>query len=381
MSHVDHDLHASHESGLSRRDVLCAGGAAMFSSLVATLLGGAQPARAQTLNGPVPEVDRLAVRVVTDSYQLAIAPNMKVGEVEVQRFGMPPAGRSLLGEFGLSMHLESRRGEETRNMLLDFGFTAGTLNNNLQMLGIAPESIDALILSHGHYDHFGGLIGFLQQNRAKLRSELPLYVGGEECFCSREWTIGKPEDFGVLDRKALAEAQVKVVFAETPALIASHAFTTGRIPTTSFEKVLAPSRMTIGVKNGVGCFPDKLPEAKRTASVIPDDFEHELATCFNVKGRGLVLLASCGHRGIVNSVKRAMEVSGVKKVHAVAGGFHLAPQKEDYVRETVSALKEINPDCVIPMHCTGEVFISMVQKEMGDKFVRSYTGSRYVFGA
>src|SRR5438477_6850752 len=104
VSHVDHDLHASHESGISRRDVLCAGGAAMFSSLVATLLGGAQPARAQGLNGPVPEVDRLAVRVVTDSYQLAIAPNMKVGEVEVQRFGMPPAGRSLLGEFGLSMH-------------------------------------------------------------------------------------------------------------------------------------------------------------------------------------------------------------------------------------------------------------------------------------
>ena len=98
MSHVDHDLHPSHESGLSRRDVLCAGGAAMFSSLVATLLSGAQPARAQALNGPVPEVDRLAVRVVTDSYQLAIAPNMKVGEVEVQRFGMPPAGRSLLGD-------------------------------------------------------------------------------------------------------------------------------------------------------------------------------------------------------------------------------------------------------------------------------------------
>src|SRR5205823_1760445 len=91
-----------------------------------------------------------------------------------------------------------------------------------------------------------------------------------------------------------------------------------------------------------------------TARVIPDDFEHELATCFNVKGRGLVVLTSCSHRGVVNSVKRAMEVSGIKKVHAVAGGFHLAPQKEDYVRETVAALKEISPDYVIPMHCTGE---------------------------
>jgi 7,8-dihydropterin-6-yl-methyl-4-(beta-D-ribofuranosyl)aminobenzene 5'-phosphate synthase len=369
------------DSALSRRDVLCAGGGALFSYLVAGLLGGAKPARAQALTAPVPEVDRLAVRVVTDSYQLAIAPNMKVGDVEVQRFGMPPAGNSLLGEFGLSMHLESRRGDQTRNMLLDFGFTPGVLNNNLGMLGIAPENIDALVLSHGHYDHFGGLVGFLQQNRGKLRADLPLYVGGEECFCTREWLIGNPEDFGYLDRKALAEAKVKVVFAEVPAVVADHAFTTGRIPVTSFEKVLAPTRMTIGTRDGIGCFPDKLPEKKRAAHVIPDDFEHELATCFNVKGRGLVVLTSCSHRGVVNTVQRAMEISGIKKVHAVAGGFHLAPQKDDYVRETLAALKQINPDYVIPMHCTGEVFIETVRNEMPNQFIRSYTGSRYTFGA
>src|SRR5512134_2560353 len=373
--------HQPHENGISRRDLLCAGGAAAFASLIAGLAAGSRPARAQALSGPVPEVDQLAVRVVTDSYQLAIAPNMKVGNVEVQRFGMPPAGKSLLGEFGLAMHLESRRGNETRNILLDFGFTSEALNNNLGMLGIAPETVDALILSHGHYDHFGGLVGFLQKNRGKLRADLPLYLGGEECFCTREWTIGKPQDFGTLDRKALADARVKVVFAETPAVLAGHAFTTGRIPVASFEKVLAPSRMSVGIKDGIGCFADKLSESKRTASVVPDDFEHELATCFNVKGRGLVVLACCGHRGVVNSVKRAMEVSGVKKVHAVAGGFHLAPHKEEYVRETVMALKELNPDAVIPMHCTGEAFIALAQKEMPDKFIRSYNGSRYVFGA
>ena len=183
--------HESHDSGMSRRDVLCAGGAAMFSYLVGGLLGGAKPARAQGVSGPVPEVDRLAVRVVTDSFHLAIAPNMKVGEVEVQRVGMPPAGRSLHGEFGLAMHLESRRGNETRNLMLDFGFTSDTLNNNLGMLGIAPDIIDALIVSHGHYDHFGGLVGFLQQHRGKLRAELPLYVGGEEAFCTRESSISR----------------------------------------------------------------------------------------------------------------------------------------------------------------------------------------------
>jgi len=56
-------------------------------------------------------------------------------------------------------------------------------------------------------------------------------------------------------------------------------------------------------------------------------------------------------------------------------------RKDDYVRETVAALKATNPDCVIPMHCTGEAFIDIVRQEMPDKFIRSYTGSRYIFGA
>src|SRR6059058_3156514 len=109
MPYGSRESDLSNASGVSRREVLCAVGAAAFSSVVAALLGGSERARAQAL----------AVRVVTDSFQLAIAPNMKVGAVEVQRFGMPPAGRSLLEEFGLSMHVESRRGAESHSMLLE----------------------------------------------------------------------------------------------------------------------------------------------------------------------------------------------------------------------------------------------------------------------
>jgi 7,8-dihydropterin-6-yl-methyl-4-(beta-D-ribofuranosyl)aminobenzene 5'-phosphate synthase len=371
----------------SRRDVCGGGSAAALGALIATATGRARPLRAEPIHGPVPEVDRLSVRVVVDSYQLAIAPAFELNGMKVERFGFnlkpdQPPRFSLLSEFGLSLHLESRIDRDTKNILVDFGFSPEAFVNNLDILGIAPETLDGLVLSHGHFDHYGGLVGFLEQKGDQLPPKLPFVFGGEECFCSREWTLGgKVSDFGHLDRGAITRSPLLPVVAEGPSIVAGHAFTTGQIATRSFEKVLAPSRMTIGEKDGVGCFADKMPEGKRTAVQIPDDFSHELATCFNVKDRGLVVVTSCGHRGVVNSVKRAMEVSGVEKLHAVLGGFHLAPHPEPYVHETVLALKDLKPDVIIPMHCTGEVFHDIMAKEMPDRLVRSYTGSRYTFGA
>jgi 7,8-dihydropterin-6-yl-methyl-4-(beta-D-ribofuranosyl)aminobenzene 5'-phosphate synthase len=370
---------------MDRRDALCAGGAAVLGTILAALLGGSKPVRAAGITGPVPEVDRLAVRVVIDSYQFAVAPSKTVGEIEIQHFGWgisgdKPPGRTLISEFGLSMHAESQHGAETRNILMDFGFTSQALVNNADLLGIDPAALDALVLSHGHYDHFGGIVGFLQASNGKLKASLPLYVGGEECFCSREWTAPPVQgNFGALDRGALEEADVAVAFAEEPTLVADHAFTTGQIGLSSFEKLLSPSAMTIGVEDGIGCYPDKFSEAERTKAVIPDQFRHEIAVAFNLKGRGLVVMTSCSHRGVVNAIRQAQAASGVQKVHAVIGGFHLAPYKEDYVRETIKALQEIDLDYLIPLHCTGEPFYEIAKAEMPTKLVRSYTGTRFVF--
>jgi len=296
--------------------------------------------------------------------------------------GDQPPSRAIISEFGLSMHVESRRGSEVRNVLVDFGFTPEALLNNLELLGIDPATLDALVLSHGHYDHFGGLVGFLRDNKGKLKTKIPFYVGGEECFCSREWTAPPaPGNFGVLDRKALQDSNVAVTFSEGPSLVADHAFTTGQIGLSSFEKLLSPSKMKIGLDHDVGCYPEKFTEEERRLGVIPDQFRHEIATAYNLRGRGLIVLTSCSHRGVVNAIKAAQAASGIQKVHAVVGGFHLAPHKEEYVRETVMALKAIEPDYVIPMHCTGEPFYEIAERELPKQLLRAYTGTRFVFNA
>jgi 7,8-dihydropterin-6-yl-methyl-4-(beta-D-ribofuranosyl)aminobenzene 5'-phosphate synthase len=377
--------HRREDSLISRRDALCGGGAGVLTAIVAALLGDTKPVRAETMTGSVPEIDALAVRVVVDSYQFAVAPGRTQEGLEIQHFGWgihkdSPPGRTLVSEFGLAMHVESRRGAEIRNTLVDFGFTPEALINNTELLGIDPSVLDALVLSHGHYDHFGGLVGFLRKHKSRLKPKLPLYVGGEDCFCSRQWT-GPPVrgDFGALDRQALKDANLSVTYAEGPSLIAGHGFTSGQIGLRSFEKLLSPTAMKIGLEGGVGCYAEKLPENERTQTVVPDQFRHEIATAFNLKGKGLVLLTSCSHRGVVNAVKQAQAASGVNKVHALIGGFHLAPYQDDYVRQTVAALKEIDIDYVIPLHCTGEPFYDVGRAEMPGKVLRSYTGTRFLF--
>lgn len=377
--------YAHQDTRLSRRGVLCGGGAAIFGAMMVSLLGRARAVRAQPLTRPVPEVDSLAIRVVIDSYQFAVAPSRKFDAVEIQHFGWgigadKAPGRTLVSEFGLSMFVESQRGAQTRNILVDFGYTSQALLNNAGMLGIEPSRIDALVLSHGHFDHFGGLVGFLREHQSKLRAGLPLYVGGEDCFCAREWTAPPvPGDFGVLDRAALENAHLAVTFTPGPSLVAGHAFTSGQIGLRSFEKLLSPTAMRIGVEHGVGCYPDRLPAGERTRTLVPDQFRHEIATIFNLRGKGLVVLTSCSHRGVVNAIRHAQAISGVKRVHAVIGGFHLAPYPHEYLRQTVAALKEIDPDYVIPLHCSGEPFYEMAEAEIPRKLLRSYTGTRFVF--
>jgi 7,8-dihydropterin-6-yl-methyl-4-(beta-D-ribofuranosyl)aminobenzene 5'-phosphate synthase len=333
----------------------------------------------------VPVVDSLVVQIITDSsYDTPRPMTHKLVKVRRKPFTVAPSLKTLHSEWGLATALESRIGSDTRTLMLDYGYTPEALVNNMEFIGMDAARTQALILSHGHYDHLGGLIGFLQKYRSRLPDNLTLYVGGEDNFCQRKTASGTPghfADWGVLDRRELDKLKVKLVTCERPTVIEGHAFTTGNIPRTSFEKVF-PNTLVSYRKgaDGAGC---NMPaaDAKAKGEFVQDEHLDEHATCFNVKDRGLVVISSCGHAGIVNSVRQAIAVSGVSKVHAVMGGFHLFPADEDYLRRVIAELQAMNPDVLIPLHCSGPEIVRLTRAVAPDKLLTSTTGTEFTFGA
>lgn len=366
---------------LARRDFL-KGSAAIAGAAAAGAFSCVEIASAAPIEVPV--VDKLSIRVLVDSsFDQFFKPKQAAGV----SIAPPPRSadyqRALHNEWGLSLWLESEAKGAQRTLMLDYGYTPEVLLNNMALIGVDPAKLDALIVSHGHYDHFGGLNGFLDKFRDRLPADVKLYAGGEDNFCHRVSatpTKGQFTDFGTLDRRQLAAQRVTTVLCETPTVIAGHAFTTGKITRRSIERILPQTWVEFGIKDGLGCNTSHYLPAELDGKIVPDEHIHEHATCFNVRDMGLVVISSCGHVGIVNSVKQAQEVSGIQKVHAIVGGFHLGPALKDYLTEVVAEIKKLDPDVLIPMHCSGLNFVQEATAQMGDKVMVTTTGSRLSFG-
>jgi 7,8-dihydropterin-6-yl-methyl-4-(beta-D-ribofuranosyl)aminobenzene 5'-phosphate synthase len=364
---------------LKRRDFLKAS-AAMAAASAAGGFGCVEIASAAPIQPPT--VDQLAIRVLVDgSYNLFLRPT------QIKNIKVEPAPRqadyrrALHNQWGLSLLLDSKNGAEDHTIMVDFGYTPEALVNNMEMVGADPKKIEALVVSHGHFDHYGGLLGMLDKYRSQLPADITLYAGGEDNFCMRySGPPGQLSEFGALDRRELASRKVKTVLCETPVVI-GHAFTTGKIKRASIEKVLPNTSVEFAMKDGLGCNASHYLPAELVGKIVPDEHIHEHATCFNLKDRGLIVISSCGHVGIVNSARQAMEVSGVNKVHALVGGFHLGPAPADYLDKVVAEIKTLNPDVVIPMHCSGDNFTQAVHAQMPEKLILGTTGSRITFGA
>jgi 7,8-dihydropterin-6-yl-methyl-4-(beta-D-ribofuranosyl)aminobenzene 5'-phosphate synthase len=376
-------------STLSRRRFLQASALAAPALACTRVVRDARGAEVPRIQAPV--VDGLSIQVVTDGNHDIFISGAQVPGVRVERvrgFRGALERRALRSEHGLSLYLTSRRGDETRRFLLDFGWTPETLNNNLELLGLDVAGLDALIVSHGHLDHHGGLEGFLAKHRSAMKENLRLYVGGEDAFCYRHAPAGNGafQSAGVLDRRMLEAARVRPMLSEEPLVIEGHAFTTGAVPRTSPERVLPNTFVEFAERDGAGCkvadfARQHFTPAELAGQPVPDQHLHEHGTCFHVKDRGLVVITSCGHAGIINTVRRAQQVTGVQKIYALVGGFHLAPAPDDYLNRVMAELKTLDIEHVFPMHCSGANFLEAAKREMPQALVLCTTGSRFSFGA
>lgn len=341
-------------------------------SMIVGGLASAMPWRVIAAPQTVPVIDRLDLTILADGTVSSFA-------VPVERLGLkilPPARSSasyratLRGEWGYSALADAYVGASRHRILIDFGYTPEALASNMALLNIDPATIDALVLSHGHYDHFGGLAALL----GRVRRGTPLYVGGEEAFCARlRGTSPDGPSFGELERSDLIAAGLDLRIVATRQTVAGAASTTGRIPFVSSEHPKVPTAML----PGQGCRRTDLEADRRDLQFFVDDAIHEIGTAFHLKGKGLVVIGSCSHRGIVNTVRAAQAVSGIEKVHAVIGGFHLVPpQTPAQALETLAMLRAMKPDFIFPGHCTGEAFIAPAIAQMPDQVFRTVVGSR-----
>ena len=324
-----------------------------------------------------PIVDKLSVRVVVDSAYERFLPKCEHPTAGIEHVGRIP-GRNMTtfaAEWGLSLHLASEKDGDKAEFLLDFGYTPEILNRNFDLLDIDPGKLNGLILSHGHRDHFGGLEGFVGHHRTHMRNDIKLYVGGETVF-REKWTKDKdqePVPWGAVNQSMLTAQGVDQVCCNTPHDLAG-AFTSGYIERVSFEEVSGGTLVEDNADE------DHFTEEERQGNLVRDQHPDEHATCFLVQGRGLVVISSCGHTGIVNTVKTAMAIANSDQLHAVIGGFHLGLAPNDYIDHTLDELEAIDPDVVIPMHCTGANFIGKMRERMPEKLIASNVGSRFTFG-
>lgn len=316
-------------------------------------------------------VEKLKVTVVTDNYYDALRWNLHPPDFKmVKRFSTLP-GRSIHAEHGLSYYIEASLEGRSYGVMFDYGLEFRGVARNISLLGIDFAKIDALGLSHGHFDHYGNLVQLLKHNRRKIKKGVPLFVG-VEAFERRYVNLpeGRYEPSGLQDLGQLSKKEieslnlVRIVEVKDPTEMVPGIYISGNIErVTEYEK----GSPILLIKRG-----EKLEQ---------DLFPGEQALFFNVKDRGLVVISSCAHAGIVNTVKHVQKISGIGKIHAIIGGFHLIGAPAEKVQRTVADIKSMEPDFIIPMHCTGWEAITTFEKEMPKQFILNTAGTTYLFGS
>jgi len=269
----------------------------------------------------------------------------------------------LIAEHGYSVLLTVHRNGEAKSILYDAGLSQETATHNLNVLEIELENVEAMVLSHGHADHHGGLEGML---RRIGRKKLP-FVLHPDAWRDRKivFPTGTEIHMPPPSRKLLEDKDVQILEESGPTLLLNGSIlVSGQVErTTSFEKG----------------FP--FQQTSRNGKWEPDPWiwDDQGIIC-NVKGRGLVVISSCSHSGVVNVLRNATRITGVEKIYAFIGGLHLTGGTfEKIIPETIEELKEISPNVIVPGHCTGWKAAHQISRALPEAYVQTSVGTHMLF--
>ncbi len=346
------------ETGITRRDFLYATastGAVLFAG---NFLQGVSWAQGTVR---IPEAEKIVITVITDNLVDAIRKDYKIAK-RLTRVNSP-LDVAPHGEHGLAYQIETIIGGKPHSCLFDFAADAHGVMKNMDLLKIDLTKIEALGISHDHWDHQTAFLEIMKAKKDQFRKGIPLYVG-EQMFAGTYQRLpdGKIISLLALNRSDVeALGIVRIVEIQDPTPIIPGAYLTGKVEqVTDYEKI-PPSFV-----------------AKKGNEYVQEHFPGEQAVILNAKGKGLVVLSACAHRGIVNTVKHAQKMTGIERVYLVMGGFHLTNARPEVIKKTVADIKAINPQYIVPTHCTGFEAITTFNREMPDQFILNTAGTRYV---
>ena len=275
------------------------------------------------------------------------------------------AKKSILAEHGFSAVATLTSGDRSHTALFDFGFSEHGAAFNADALSVDLSQVEVMVLSHGHMDHFGGLkqlVGRIGTKDIELVVHPTAFRQSRYIKISEQMKIKLPS----LSPESLQSTGITLVESKEPKLLLDgHLLFLGQIPKrTDFEKGFP--RMHYD-ENGVERW---------------DPIEDDTAIVANVAGKGLVIISGCAHTGIINTIHYAKELTGVEQLYVVMGGFHLTGTEfEPVIEPTTKALKELNPQHIIPAHCTGRKAIMHLETEMPEKFLLNMSGTKMIFSA